>query len=84
MERMLKRIPDLYWLDDNNELRNGPNPDMTGDCSELWGDCSGLTGDCTGLTGDCSGLWGDLDACNLTDAERENGVDVNDLVCNEE
>ena len=87
MKRTLTRVAELFWVDDNGR-RNGANPNMTGDCTGLRGDCTDLRGDCTGLRGDCTGLWGDctglrgsLDKCNLTDAERENGVNVNDLVC---
>jgi len=36
-----------------------------------------------GLRGNVSGLWGDLDACGITDAEREHGVDVATLVRSE-
>ena len=60
---------------------------LSGDCSGLRGDCSGLRGDCTGLSGDCSGLRGDctdlsgdLDACEITDAERRAGIDIERLV----
>ena len=51
----------------------GPNPG-------LWGGCTDLRGDCSGLRGDCSGLWGDLDACEITDAERRAGIDIERLV----
>lgn len=44
----------------------GPNPAMYGDC--------------TSLRGNCSGLSGDLDGCEITDAEREAGVRLADLV----
>ena len=72
----------------------GSNEFMTGNCSGLWGDCtdlrgvcSGLLGDCTdlrgdcsGLRGDCSGLLGNLDNCGLTDEDRLNEVDLQDLI----
>ena len=35
------------------------------------------------LQGDVTGLQGDLDACEITDAEREAGVDVATLVRSE-
>jgi hypothetical protein len=41
---------------------------------------SGLRGDVSGLWGDVSGLWGDVDDCKITDEERENGVDIKELI----
>jgi len=35
---------------------------------------------CSGLTGDVSGLRGDVNECELTNAERQQGVDVSTLV----
>ena len=48
--------------------------------SGLRGDVSGLRGDVSGLWGDVSGLWGDVDDCKITDEERENGVDIKELI----
>jgi aggrecan 1 len=53
---------------------------LTGDISGLTGYISGLRGDISGLTGDISGLRGDISKCELTDEERKNGVNINDLV----
>ena len=46
----------------------------------LRGDLSGLRGDVTGLWGNVSGLWGDVDECEISDEDRENGVDITGLV----
>lgn len=58
----LKKIKEieLYYYEDNNMV-NGKNKNMMGNCSKLSGNCSRLRGDCSGLSGDCSGLSGDLD-----------------------
>lgn len=40
--------------------------------------CQLINGD--GLQGDASGLRGDVDDCELTEADRKNGVDVDCLV----
>ena len=68
---------------------------LTGNINGLHGNCSGLTGDCSGITGkinsevygDISGLYGyiggitgDISDCELTDEEREKGVNIQDLV----
>ena len=46
----------------------------------LTGDTSQLYGYVTGLRGDVTGLCGYVDRCELTDAEREAGVDIASLV----
>ena len=33
-----------------------------------------------GLWGDVSGLWGDVDDCGITKEERDEGVEVKDLI----
>ena len=60
---------------------------LSGDCSGLSGNCTGLSGDCTRLNGNCSGLRGnftglsgDLDECDITDEDREKGIDIDELV----
>jgi hypothetical protein len=53
---------------------------LRGDGSGLWGNVSGLRGDVSGLWGDVSGLRGDVDDCKITDEERENGVDIKELI----
>ena len=40
---------------------------------------SRLYGDITGISGSATGCIGNLDDYELTDKERENGVDINDL-----
>ena len=56
----------LYYIDHNDNKILGKNPDMTGNCS--------------GLSGNCSGLKGDLSKCEITHDDRQNGVDIMDLV----
>ena len=53
---------------------------LVGDCSMLIGDCTGLVGDCSMLIGDCTGISGDLDMCNITNDERDAGVNIADLI----
>ena len=56
---------------------------LRGDCTDLSGNCTDLSGDCTGLSGDCTDLSGDLDACGITDKERNVGMDITTLVSEE-
>ncbi len=58
--------------------------DLSGDCSGLFGNCSGLSGDCSGLFGNCSRLSGDLDDCEITSEERKEGVNLRNLIIQEE
>ena len=49
----------------------------------MWGisgDVSGISGNVSGIRGDVSGIWGNLDECELTDEEREQGVQIEDLL----
>ena len=87
MTRNLTRCQQPLYYVVAGENFPGPNPglwggctDLRGDCSGLRGDCSGLSGDCSGLRGDCTDLSGDLDACEITDAERRAGIDIERLV----
>lgn len=80
MRRELCQVRKLYHYDDDGKRVAGQSAKLSGDCSSLSGDCSGLSGDCSGLWGDCSGLWGSLADCQITDAEREAGVAIADLV----
>ena len=81
---------DKYMTGDCSRL-SGDCTELSGECSGLIGNCSGLRGDCTslrgdcsGLIGDCSGLRGDLDYCDITADDREKGVNIIDLIKEEE
>ena len=63
-------------------LRGDINPDLRGIISpglrgiinpDLWGDISGITGDCTRITGN-------IDNCDLTESDRNNGINIADLI----
>ena len=56
---------------------------LYGNCSRLYGDCSCLSGNCSGLSGNCSCLSGDFDECEISDEEREKGIEIKSL-CQEE
>ena len=70
MEKKLRKVVDkgLYHFVDGVRIAGAP---------------SGLRGDVSGLWGDVSGLWGDVDDCGLTKEERDEGVDVQDLIAEE-
>ena len=67
MLKKLKRIEmKLYWIDEKGDKHEG--------CP------SGLRGDVSGLRGDVSGISGDVNKCSITDKERNDGININDLV----
>ena len=70
MEKKLRKVVDkgLYHFVDGVRIAGAP---------------SGLRGDVSGLWGDVSGLRGDVDDCGLTKEERDEGVDVQDLIAEE-
>ena len=62
-------------------------PNVSGDLTGVRGDLSNVSGDLTGVSGDLSGvrgcltgIRGNVDECELTDTDRETGVDVADLI----
>ena len=95
MLKKLKKIEmKLYWIDDKGDKHEGCPSGLSGNVSGLSGNVSGLSGDVSGLSGDVSGLRGnvsglsgyvsglsgDVDECSITDEERQNSIDVKDLV----
>ena len=74
---LLGKAEGLYG--DCSELR-GNCSGITGDCSDLEGFCSNISGDVTGIHGCCTEIAGDLDSCNITDDERNKGIQISDLV----
>ena len=68
----------------------GVQGDLTGvygDLTGVHGNLSGVCGDLTGVYGDLSGVYGDLtgvqgnlDKCEITDKDRQPGIDINDLI----
>lgn len=53
---------------------------VTGDLSGIYGCLNGVIGDFTGIFGDLTDVVGDIADCDISDAERAEGVDIEDLV----
>ena len=77
---MLAKTKNELYHYENNVKVIGKNVKMFGDCSNLRGDCSELRGDCSGLRENCSDLRGDLSLCEITEEEREKGIDIGQLI----
>ena len=58
----------------------GKTDDITGCVDNIWGCVDGLTGRVDNIRGCVTGMAGNLDLCEITEEERERGVDINDLI----
>ena len=75
-----------YYIKDG--VRTGGVPEgITGDLTyirgnltDITGDLSGITGNLTGIRGDLSGIYGNLDNCEITQEDRDRGIDVSELI----
>ena len=59
-----KNLEKFYFVD-GKKIQGTPE--------RVWGDLSGVRGD-------LSGVWGDIDDCELTDEDRKNGINIENLV----
>ncbi len=95
MKRNLRRMEGgaYYYRRDGKRILGFP-PSVSGDLGGVWGDLTGVSGNLsyvqgnlTEVSGSLTGVWGDLttvsgnlDDCEITKADREKGVDIDDLV----
>jgi len=75
MKRELERL--------NNKII-GMHSGISGYVSGIYGYVTRISGNVTGISGNVSGISGNLDLCEITDAERKVGIDINDLIKKEE
>ena len=68
---------------DVNGIR-GDVSGITGDVSGIRGDVSGIRGDVSGIRGYVSGIQGDVDLSELTEEERSDGININNLIMEQE
>ena len=50
---------------------------------DISGNLSDISGDLSGIRGNLTGIRGNLTDCQITDAERENGINILDLITEE-
>ena len=80
IKKLIKKEYELYHIKDGVKIE-GIHPRLSGDVSKLSGIVSPrLSGNVSGLSGNVSGLSGNLDACGITNEEREKGVDIKELI----
>ena len=85
-------ISDLYGNIDGNLSGNISNlygnisdlsgniGNLSGNIGNLYGNIGNLSGNIDGLYGRISNLSGNIDNCEITDTERENGINIDDLI----
>ena len=67
MKKALTKVSnELYYYDKNIKRKEGKNDNLSGNCS--------------GLSGDCTGLSGNLTDCEITNEDRNKGINIEDLV----
>lgn len=71
---------DATNISGNIEHIHGDVSNISGDVSHIVGDVSNLTGDATGIVGCANGLCGNLDTASLTEAERQHGLAITNLI----
>ena len=64
----------------SNVFITGNKSNIYGNAINITGNVSEITGNVTGLRGDVSGIRGNVDDCELTEEDRKNGIDINDLI----
>ena len=69
----------LYHIE-NGKIIQGVHSGITGNVTGISGNVTGISGDVTGITGDVTGITGDVDEAELTNHERSNGLDINQLI----
>jgi hypothetical protein len=88
-----KSNSELYYYK-NKERINGVHSSITGnvtntygnvtniygDVSGIYGDVSGIYGNVTNIYGDVSNISGNVDDCEITPEERQQGININDLI----
>ena len=58
----------------------GMHGDIYGDVSNISADVSNISGDVTGVSGDVTGITGNMDDCEISDEDRKNGININELI----
>ena len=71
MKRALQRDLSNVW---------GNLSNVSGNLGHVWGDLRGVSGNLSNVWGNLSGVSGNLSNCEITPAERANGIDIGDLI----
>ena len=94
MLRVLSRVKaEVYYYTNGNKIVGthtdiygnvsgiyGNVSGIYGDVSGIYGDVSGIRGNVSGIYGNVSGIYGNVDEAKISDEEREEGIDIADLI----
>ena len=70
----------LDWISGDVSGIRGNVSGISGNVTGIRGYVSGISGNVNGIRGDLTGIRGDVDNCELTEEEREKGININDLI----
>ena len=77
MQKNLTKVDsNVYYFKDGVRV-SGVNDRISGNVSEISGNVSGIYGNVSGISGN-------LDDCEITEEERKEGIDINDLIKRDE
>ena len=80
MKKALIRNKKPYWYWKNDEQIFDAPDNVSGNLTGISGDLTGIRGNLTGIRGDLTGISGDLDDCDISDADRKKGINIDDLL----
>jgi len=74
MKKLLKKISgiSIYYIKDGVR-HDGAHENISGNVNDIYGDVSGISGNVSGISGN-------VDGCEITNAEREKGIDIVELI----
>jgi len=83
---LTKKEYTLYHYKDSVKIE-GVHSDISGNVngirgvvSNIRGDVNDIWGDVSDISGNVTGIYGNLDDCEITDEERERGIDIRELI----
>jgi len=71
---------DMSGISGNVSGISGNVNDIYGDVSGICGNVNDIYGNVNGIYGNVSGISGNVDGCEITNAEREKGIDIVELI----
>ena len=77
---LFRKTNELYYFKDGRKVA-GIHEYLWGYVAGIWGDVSGIWGEVSGIKGDVSGIKGDVDDCDISQDDRDAGINISDLVC---
>lgn len=80
MKAKLNRSAQILWHVVDGKRIDGVHKKIRGNVSGIWGDVSSISGNVSGIRGNVSGIRGEVDSCELSEADRNKGVDIADLI----